>query len=147
MTRPMQSGVAHISRRAFVLAGLSAIGGSVLGPAVARAATRRAHEHPAPRTGITGAKVLAASALAGTPTLIPLFESVRQIPAVIDGIRCGCGCAEEPDFYSLLSCYETEEAMARHCLICQGEARLVVRLHGEGKSLAEIRRAVDAKFG
>jgi phosphoribosyl-dephospho-CoA transferase len=37
--------------------------------------------------------------------------------------------------------------MARHCLICQGEAKLAVRLHGEGKSLAEIRRAIDAKFG
>jgi hypothetical protein len=147
VTRRAVPDVVETSRRSFVLGGLAVVATWVLRPAVAGASTRRAHEHPVPRAGITGAKVLAASALSGTPALIPLFDSVRRIPAVIDGIRCGCGCAEEPDFYSLLSCYETDEAMARHCLICQGEAKLAVRLHGEGKSLAEIRRAIDAKFG
>lgn len=36
--------------------------------------------------------------------------------------------------------------MARDCSICQGQARLAVRLHKEGKSLREIRTAIDAKF-
>ena len=64
----------------------------------------------------------------------------------MDGIRCNCGCAGQPGFYSLLSCYEGD-AMARLCPICQGEGRLAARLHKEGKTLAEIRVAVDAQFG
>jgi hypothetical protein len=37
--------------------------------------------------------------------------------------------------------------MAQHCVICQGEARLAFRLHEQGKSLDQIRAAIDAKFG
>jgi porphobilinogen deaminase len=36
--------------------------------------------------------------------------------------------------------------MARDCVICQGQGRLAVRLHKEGKSLDQIRSAIDAKF-
>ncbi len=102
--------------------------------------------HPTPRTGITAARVLTKQQLAATPKFIPLFDSVREIPQVIDGIRCNCGCTDPPRFYSLLSCYE-DTGMARDCFICQGQARLAVRLHREGKSLAQIRAAIDAKFG
>ena len=48
-------------------------------------------------------------------------------------------------FYSLLSCYESD-AMARDCAVCQGQARLATRLHRLGKSLDEIRAAIDAKY-
>lgn len=102
--------------------------------------------HPAPRTGITGAKVLTGAKLAKWPDLQQLFDGIRVIPAVADGIRCSCGCADVPGYYSLLSCYEGE-AMATLCPICQGTGKLVVRLHGEGQTLAQIRVAVDAKFG
>ena len=102
--------------------------------------------HPTPRPGITAARVLTKQQLAATPKFIPLFDSVRAIPQIIDGIRCNCGCTDPPRFYSLLSCYEGN-GMARDCFICQGQARLAVRLHREGKSLAQIRAAIDAKFG
>lgn len=101
--------------------------------------------HPKPRPGITGAKVLTAAKLSAHPALIPLFDAVRKIPQIIDGIRCNCLCGNPPTMYSLLSCYEGE-AMAQECAVCQGQAKLAVRLHGEGKTLAEIRVAVDAKF-
>ena len=107
--------------------------------------TRRAH--PTPRPGVTGARILAAAKLAGTPRLIPLFDSIRAIPQIADGIGCHCGCADDPKYYSLLTCYEGPDAMARDCTICQGQGRLVVRLHGEGRSLDQIRAGVDAKFG
>jgi hypothetical protein len=80
------------------------------------------------------------------PDAAPVFELVREIPHVVDGIRCYCGCADLPGTYSLLSCYE-RAGMAQHCLVCQGEARLVHRLHREGWSLNGIRAAVDASFG
>lgn len=116
------------------------------GLARARAVATRRTPHPTPRPGITGARVLGRAQLAATPKLVAVFDDVRALPAVMDGIRCNCGCDELPDFYSLLSCFEGE-AMALHCAICQGQARLAARLHREGKTLDQIRDAVDAKFG
>lgn len=102
--------------------------------------------HPTPRPGITAANVLPDAELTEYPDCQSAFQAVWQIPEVVDGIRCQCGCAELPGFYSLLSCYESA-GMARICVICQGEARLALRLHQGGKSLDEIRAAIDARYG
>jgi hypothetical protein len=109
-------------------------------------AAARITDHPTPRRGITAARVLTRDKLGDHPDAIPVFDMVRQIPQVADGIRCHCGCAALEGKYSLLSCYEAE-GMAGHCEICQGEGRLAFRLHKEGKTLTEIRAAIDAKFG
>ncbi len=101
--------------------------------------------HPDPRPGITGANVLAREKLGGDAKLVGLFDEIRKIPQVVDGIRCNCGCPNPPEFRSLLSCYEGK-GMARDCVICQSQGRLAVRLHKEGKSLEQIRAAIDAKF-
>jgi hypothetical protein len=105
------------------------------------------HPHPAPRAGVTAEKVLASDQLGVWADAAPAFDEVRQIPEIIDGIRCNCGCADDPSFYSLLTCYEGSEAMARVCHICQGQGRLAFRLHQAGKTLDEIRAAIDARFG
>lgn len=103
-----------------------------------------AGDHPTPRPGVDASKVLKADQL-HSPEAAPVFDLVREIPQVVDGIRCNCGCAELPDYYSLLSCYEAP-GMAQHCEICQGQAKLAHRLHGQGWSLDGIRVAVDAAF-
>ena len=102
--------------------------------------------HPEPRPGITAAKVLTRDQLSDHKDAIPVFDMVREIPQVVDGIRCQCGCAELEGKYSLLSCYEAD-GMAGHCEVCQNEGRLAYRLHKQGKTLKEIRAAIDAKFG
>lgn len=137
-------------RRTFLAAGVAALVALLVPGRSASAARLRAGglgPHPTPRAGITGVNVLTKEQLAGTPQLVGLFDSVRAIPEVIDGIRCNCGCAHLDGFYSLLSCYEGKDAMARQCAICQGQGRLAVRLHKAGNSLDAIRAAVDAKFG
>ncbi len=137
------------SRRHFLGACSAAAALLVMPRDRARAAGLRVHgtgPHPTPRPGITGEKVLTKEQLAGKPKLIPLFDAVREIPEIIDGIRCNCGCTNPPEFYSLLSCYEGK-GMATGCVVCQGQGRLAVRLHKEGKTLDAIRSAVDAKFG
>ena len=101
-------------------------------------------EHPTPRPGITAARVLSAKCLRNRRAA-PVYAMVREIPQVIDGIHCYCGCAGQKGFHSLLSCFE-RDGMAQHCQICQGEARLVHRLHSEGWSLGGIRASVDAAF-
>lgn len=106
----------------------------------------RSGPHPTPRPGITGAQVLTKEQLADTPELISLFDDIRAIPEIADGIRCNCGCAGLPGYYSLLSCYEGD-GMARDCRICEGQGRVTTRLRKEGKTLGEIRVAIDAQFG
>lgn len=102
-----------------------------------------AGDHPDPRPGVDGSRVLAADAV--DPEVAELFDQIRAIPHVVDGVRCYCGCADLEGFYSLLSCYEGY-GMAQECHICQGEGRLVCRLHREGRSLDEIRAAIDRRF-
>ena len=102
--------------------------------------------HPTPRPGITAVKVLTKDQLGDHKDAAPVFDLVREIPEIVDGIRCQCGCSALDGKYSLLSCYEAD-GMAAHCQICQGEGRLAHRLHKQGKTLDEIRAAIDAKFG
>ena len=103
--------------------------------------------HPTPRRGVDGSRVLSADRLAAaSPAVRDAFDAARRIPQVIDGIRCHCGCAEREGSYSLLSCFEGE-GMARHCDVCQGQARLAARLHRAGGSLGDVRAAIDARYG
>ena len=137
------------SRRHFLGACAAAITAVLIPARIVRAAplSRLSRDpHPTPRPGITAVKVLTKEQLSTKPKLVALFDDVREIPHVIDGIRCNCGCSHSERFYSLLSCYEGNDAMAKECAVCQGQARLAVRLHKAGKTLDEIRAAVDAKF-
>ena len=110
-------------------------------------ANRRFSLHPTPRRGITAARVLKADQLHGADDdVVAVFNMVRQIPQVADGIYCYCGCADLPDHYSLLSCYE-QDGMAQGCVICQGEGRMAFELHKQGRTLDQIRAAIDRNFG
>ncbi len=101
--------------------------------------------HPDPRPGITAEKILPASALK-TDKARMLYDLAREIPEVLDGLHCYCDCHDDPmNHRSLLSCFESDQAAG--CYPCGGEARLVHKLHAEGKTLAKIRAAVDKKFG
>jgi len=103
--------------------------------------------HPDPRDGIDGSAVLTATELTGFgEDVISVYDMVREIPQVADGIGCGCGCAALPNYRSLLTCFHSG-GMAMGCVICQGEARLAYRRHQEGQTLEQIRRAIDARFG
>ena len=107
---------------------------------------RLAGPHPTPRKGINASRVLAGERLKHSPQARTAFDEVRQIPGIVDGVRCHCGCATLDGFYSLLSCFEGE-GMAMHCEVCRGQGRLAFRLHRAGKSLDEIRAAIDDRYG
>lgn len=100
--------------------------------------------HPDPRPGIDASRVLPRDAVA--PHAANLFDQVRAIPHVVDGIGCHCGCSALPEMVSLLSCYEGM-GMAQYCDVCSGEGRLAWELNEQGRSLDEIRAAIDRRFG
>lgn len=103
------------------------------------------HEHPEPRPDVDASKVLQAEELQN-PAAAEVYDMVREIPHIADGIRCYCGCADIPEYYSLLTCYE-EGAMAQFCEICQAQARVVHQGWSKEQSLDEIRATVDARWG
>ena len=113
---------------------------------VASLGARRFTVHPRPRAGITSARVLKPADLPDDTEVIKAFNMVREIPHIADGIFCYCGCDEMPEHYSLLSCYEGD-GMAQAWVICQGEGKMVYELHKKGKTLEEIRSAIDRNFG
>jgi len=103
--------------------------------------------HPDPRPGIDGSAVLSRDALAGLGgEVIEVYDMVREMPHIADGIGCSCGCSAMPTYRSLLTCFHAE-GMARGCAICQAQARLAHRRFREGQTLDQIRRATDARFG
>jgi len=136
----------HFSRRRFV----TALAGAVvplLVPRPGRGAMTRlsmSSDHPTPRPGVDASQVLTADQL-HDQAAAPIFDLIREIPQVADGIRCHCGCATLPGYRSLLSCYEAP-GMAQHCEICQGQATLAHKLHRQGWSLDGIRAAIDAAY-
>jgi hypothetical protein len=99
--------------------------------------------HPDPRPGITAEKVLADDKLPDKRRVKEAFAAAREYPELFDGICCACGC--EKEHRSLLSCFES--AQPTGCWGCQEEAMLISRLAKEGKTLDDIRKAVDKKWG
>jgi len=134
-----------LTRRAFLAFTPLAFAGWF--PGARRAvAGRRQGVHPEPRPGIDARDVMTDEQLAGEDaSVVAVFAMVREMPQIADGIHCYCGCAGTPGNRSLLTCYRPG-AMARGCPICQGEARLAYRRWKEGQDLAQIRRAIDARF-
>ncbi len=103
--------------------------------------------HPEPREGIDASLVLPPEAVEKFGKKArEVFEMIREIPEIADGIGCYCGCYAREGYRSLLTCFY-EEGRGSGCPICQGEARLAFRRHNEGQNLDQIRRAIDARYG
>ena len=137
------------SRRAFIAAAAVSLA-LVLLPrrAAATAGIAATGKHPDPRQGVDASRMPSAEVVAKHGDgAVAAFAEARQIPAVLDGIRCNCGCADADGMRSLLSCYEGPDAMALDCHICQGQGRLAFKLKEQGRSLDEIRVAVDKRYG
>lgn len=143
--RPMSS---HPISRATFLARLAALvlGATVAAPLVARASgRRRGFTHPEPREGVTAERVLPDERLPKKQEVRDAFAIARAWPAILDGLYCACRCEKTHGHRSLLSCFESQQAVG--CMGCREEAKIVGRMAPEGRSLAEIRKAVDAEWG
>jgi hypothetical protein len=114
----------------------------VLGLVSTRSAN--ATPHPKPRTGLTAADVASPSRYIEYPRIQQVYEMAAEIPAVLDGIYCHCDCSKHSGHRSLLTCFQDDHGAA--CDVCLAEAALAFQMVGEGRSLKEIRKAVDALY-
>ena len=135
------------SRRRFliVLSGLMAAP-AAWGDALAHQMTRRhsGFPHPDPRPGITADNVLPESELGERRRVREAYAAARAHPELFDGLYCACECDKSMGHRSLLSCFESRQAIG--CMACREEAELVARLARDGKTLDEIRLAVDKEY-
>lgn len=101
--------------------------------------------HPEPRPGITAERVLTGAAVPKTPGAVEAYAAARAVPQVLDGAYCHCDCSKHAGHRSLLTCFESNHGAS--CDVCMGEAILAADMSSRGKTLAEIRRAIDRQFG
>ena len=126
-----------VSRRQFMIAPLAALALRTLPGMPAEV------EHPEPRPGITGEHVLAASGFKNK-RVAAAYAHAREIPEILDGLYCHCNCGKAMNHRSLLSCFEGDQAAG--CMTCREEGELAYTLAKVGKTLSEIRAAVDREF-
>jgi uncharacterized protein with PCYCGC motif len=128
---------------------LARIGGFVIFGGLRLSDWRRADPkpfpHPDPRPGVTGARVVAIDDLPKKKSVRDAYEAARAYPEIFDGIFCPCDCRDGMGHRSLLSCFESKQPTG--CMGCREAAEFILPLAREGKSLEEIRQAVDKKFG
>jgi hypothetical protein len=141
-----------VTRRAFV-----ALLGGVAVAAVSRGALARdltsvasgsrkrgAFPHPEPRPGVTAEHVLSEEEIGSRRRVREVYAAARTHPEVFDGVYCACECDTSMNHRSLLSCFESRQAIG--CAACREEGELVGRLARDGRTLDEIRRAVNEEF-
>jgi hypothetical protein len=143
------SALRRFARPPFLLAALLLC---ALAPAAAAAQDHAHHaaspaakrvRHPAPRPGITAENVLSPDSVREQSR--DVYTMAARIPSILDGLYCHCDCHERDGLRSLLECFEDE--MGSTCGICSGQAQLAHEMHEQGKSLREIRKAIDARYG
>lgn len=103
-----------------------------------------ADHHPEPREQIPHDHVAPAAQYSAYPRVAEVYSLVAEVPGVIDGIYCYCNCAEHSGHYSLLDCYK--DSHAARCDVCLSEASMAYRMHQDGKSLDDIRTAIDRLY-
>jgi len=81
---------------------------------------------------------------ASVPRIEKVYREAAIVPAELDGIYCYCRCIENMGHRSLLSCFESDHAAG--CDICLSEADMAYRMTKQGRSLDQIRQAIDQSF-
>jgi hypothetical protein len=102
-------------------------------------------KHPDPRPGINGSQVVPASRYLGYERVAAVYAQAAEIPTVLDGLHCYCDCSGHSGHRSLLTCFESDHGAA--CDICLTEAAIAYRMTKDGRSLQEIRNAIDQLYG
>lgn len=108
------------------------------------ATATRGSGHPSPRTGLTAAHVESAEHYIAEPDVAAVYQAASEIPDVLDGLYCHCDCSKHHGHRSLLTCFQTEHGAA--CDACLQEAQVAYKMTKEGKSLKEIRKAIDDMY-
>lgn len=135
--------VVRRSRTPWVIAALAGLAVIVV---VAVGRQGAGHVHPEPRVDEDLAvSVMPAGFFANDPRVHHAYAVAREAAVVLDGIYCFCQCHETIGHRSLYQCFQSQHGAG--CDICINQAELAYRMNSEGRTLNEIRAAMDATWG
>lgn len=72
------------------------------------------------------------------------YAAAKAAPGVMAKLFCYCGCDLSDNHTYLIDCFTSNHGM--DCHICQEEAMMGLKMHREGKPMAEIQKAIDEKY-
>lgn len=103
-------------------------------------------QHPEPRSDAVAlaTTVVPASVYRAYPRAQRAYRIAREIPTVLDGMYCHCRCRENFEHRSLLTCFQSDHGAA--CDICITEAEIANQMVSQGRTLDDVREAVDRAF-
>jgi len=101
--------------------------------------------HPEPRANAHAHRVMPPERYEEYPRIAQVYAQADEVKEILDGIYCYCECSKHSGHYSLLECFESDHGAA--CDVCLSEAALAHRMAQDGKTLDQIRDAVDGLYG
>lgn len=104
-----------------------------------------AAHHPDPHPQASAERVVGPERYAGHGRIAEVYRMAAAIPQVLDGLYCYCECSKHAGHRSLLECFESDHGA--NCDVCLSEAALAYRMTQEGRSLDDIRAAIDGLYG
>jgi hypothetical protein len=125
---------------------IAAVAGLILVIALGTGGRRPGHVHPEPRTEVDlSYGVMPPSFFPANARVQGAYQIAQRISVVLDGVYCYCRCHETIGHRSLFQCFQSQHGS--DCDICIGQAELAYRMNAEGRTLNEIRAAMDATWG
>lgn len=79
------------------------------------------------------------------PQVRKAYAAAKQYAHVLESLYCYCRCKENIGHRALVECFESDHGA--NCDVCMTEALMAARLTEEGRSPAEIQKAIDAYYG
>jgi hypothetical protein len=124
---------------------ISAVAGVGLAVLLVSGRSREAR-HPEPRANAedAGAGVMPPSMFSYSPRIMQAYQAARAVPATLDGLYCYCQCNEHMGHRSLLICFHSQHGAG--CDVCIDEAVQAHEMVQQGRTLADIRAAIDVAF-
>jgi len=78
------------------------------------------------------------------PQVRRAYAAARQYAHVLEKIYCYCRCKENIGHRALVECFESDHGA--NCDVCMTEAITVARMTEQGRTPAEIQKAIDAFY-
>jgi hypothetical protein len=73
------------------------------------------------------------------------YAAAKKHAAVLEQVYCYCHCKENIGHRALIQCFETDHGS--NCDVCMTEALIAAKMTEEGRTPAEIQKAIDAYYG
>lgn len=73
------------------------------------------------------------------------YAAAKKHADVLEQIYCYCQCKENINHRALIQCFETDHGS--NCDVCMTEALIAAKMTEEGRTPAEIQKAIDAHYG